>query len=288
MSTSTGIGELSEDLQRCWSRIRDFGLERHVAEIHALGYTVIEPDRVGDAALLDAAREKILELAELEDAGGRDFKTYQEGLSYELYHLVKQDEVFRRILVNPVALAIGWYLLGENMILNNSLAYVKGRTDDYLRLHSDSVMIPDPLPDYLHLINCTFALTDYTLAAGCIGVVPGSHCYRRHPTAAEAVDYSVMQPVECPRGSLIVMPGNTWHGAFPKQTDGLRVTLVQAYSRMYLAPTVTHDIDERIIAAHGPEFARLLGRDLFTGIDEHGLDLEKFQQAYRSQRSRFA
>jgi len=192
------------------------------------------------------------------------------------------------MLVHPVSLAIGWCLLGKNMILNNSLAYVKGKTEEYLRLHTDSLMVPDPLPDYLHLINCTFALTDYTREGGCIGIVPGSHRYRRHPTAAEATDYSTMEAIECPVGSLIIIPGNTWHGAFPKKTNDLRVTLVQAYSRMYLSPTVTRDIDSQIMERNGPQFHKLLGGGLFTGIDEHGLDMDKFNQAYRSQRSLFS
>ena len=284
----TGICELTEDLKRSWERLCELELERNIAEIHALGYTVIEPEKSGAGSFVSEASERILQLAREEGAEISDYMTYQEGLSYELYHLVKRGKVFELMLVNPVALAIGWYLLGENMILNNSLAYVKGETEEYLRLHSDSLTFPDPLPDYLHLINCTFALTDYTHEGGCIGVVPGSHRYRRHPTAAEATDYSVMEPIECPAGSLIILPGNTWHGAFPKKTKGLRVTLVQAYSRMYLAPTVTHEIDKEIIERNGPEFQKLLGNGLFTGIDEHGLDLDKFNRAYRSQRSLFS
>ncbi|MGH6629128.1 MAG: phytanoyl-CoA dioxygenase family protein, partial [Burkholderiales bacterium] len=179
-------------------------------------------------------------------------------------------------------------LLGESMVLNNSLAYVKGRNPENLRLHCDSLMVPDPLPEYLHLANFTMTLTDYTLAGGCIGIVPGSHRYRRHPTAHEATDYSAMQPIECPAGTLIVIPGNTWHGAFPKSTDGLRVTLVQAFSRMYLAPSVSHDIDPHILERNPEAFRRLLGAHLWTGYDERGLDLEKFAPSYRTQRSHFA
>jgi hypothetical protein len=143
----TGISELTEDLSKAWERLSGLKLERNIAEIHALGYTVIEPDKSG-LNYLDQAREDILRLAKEEGAEISDYKTYQESLSYELYHLVKRGRVFEELLLNPVALSIGWYLLGENIILNNSLAYVKGRTGDYLRLHSDSLMFPDPLPDH--------------------------------------------------------------------------------------------------------------------------------------------
>ena len=155
-------------------------------------------------------------------------------------------------------------------------------------MHSDSLMFPDPLPDYRHWINCTLALTDYTLDGGCIGVVPGSHRLRRHLTEAEETAYDLMKPVECSAGSLIVMPGNTWHGSFPKKTPDLRVTLVQAYSRRYIVPSVTHDIPEEIFQRNGPDFAQLLGRNEWTGFDESGFDLETFAATYRSQRSQFS
>ena len=32
-------------------------------------------------------------------------------------------------------------------------------------------------------------------------------------------------PVICPKGSMIVFHGKTWHGAFPRQKDGLRLTI---------------------------------------------------------------
>ena len=285
---NNAINELLEDVQKHWSEIERWSLQENIAELDALGYTVIPPDKLGDQELIIEARSRILELAEEAGASISNYETYQEGLSFEMYHLVKQGEVFEKLLVNPLVLALGRYLLGSNMILNNSLAFVKGKTDKYLRMHSDSLMVPPPLPSYRHLINCTLALTDYTLDGGCIGVVPGSHNLLRHPTEPEECDYSLMQPIECPSGSLIVMPGNTWHGAFPKKTDGLRVTLVQAYSRRYIVPSVSHDIDEEIISRNGEDFARLLGRYEWNGFDEKGFDLELFAESYRSQRSLYS
>jgi ectoine hydroxylase-related dioxygenase (phytanoyl-CoA dioxygenase family) len=283
-----GISELVEDTAAHWDILQALHLTRNVAELDVLGYTIIPPDVVGDAALMTAAKSRIVALAEAAGAVSKGFTTYQEGLSFELYHLIKQGEVFEQLLVNPAILALGRYLLGNSMILNNSLAYVKGPTDKYLRMHCDTLTVPDPLPDYRHLVNFTLVLSDYTLDGGCIGIVPGSHRYRRHPTAAEAVEYSYMQPIECPAGSLIVIPGNTWHGAFPKKTKDLRVTMVQAYSRIYMAPSVTHDISAEILHRNGPDFARILGRDLWTGYDQRGPDLDKFAKTYRTQRSHLA
>jgi len=199
-----------------------------------------------------------------------------------------QGRVFEEWLLNPTALAIAEYLVGKNMILNNSLGFVKGPTEKYLRMHTDSMMTPDPLPPHRTLVNITICLTEYTLADGCMGVVPGSHHLMRHPTTPETTAYELMQPIECPAGSIIVMPGNTWHGAFPRSKEGVRVTLVQAFSRPYLMPAVTHDIAQEILDRNPPRFAKLFGKDSPYPFGTKGLDLEKFARSYRSQRSRFS
>jgi ectoine hydroxylase-related dioxygenase (phytanoyl-CoA dioxygenase family) len=283
-----GIAELVKDTLRAHDTLRGNGLERHVAELEILGYTVVPPEVVGMAELVEEARDRLIALAVKDGADSTDYTTYLEGLSFELYALFNQGRVFEQWLLNPVMLLLGKYLLGENMILNNSLAYVKGRTDKYLRMHSDTLMVPDPLPEYRHLVNMTLALTDYTVAGGCIGIVPGSHKLRRHPTAAEALEYELMTAVECPAGSLIVIPGNTWHGAYPKSTDGLRVTLVQGFSRRYLQPYVSTAVDEAILQRNPPEFARLLGRDNWMGFGADGVDPALMAPTYASARSQLS
>jgi len=233
-------------------------------------------------------RDKLISLAIKDGAQSTEYTTYLDGLSYELYALFNQGRVFEQWMLNPVMLLLSKYLLGENMILNNSLAYVKGKTDKYLRMHSDTLMVPDPLPEYRHLINMSVALTDYTVAGGCIGIVPGSHKLRRHPTAAEALEYDLMVPVECPAGSLIVIPGNTWHGAYPKTTDGLRVTLVHGFSRRYLQPYVSTEVDEAILARNPPEFGRLLGKGSWMGFGQDGVDPALMAPTYVSARSQLS
>ena len=43
------------------------------------------------------------------------------------------------------------------------------------------------------------------------------------PSPGDGVEDAV--PVEAAAGSLIVWHGNTWHGAYPKETDGLRMNV---------------------------------------------------------------
>jgi hypothetical protein len=284
----TGIAQLVSDTKAAYDRIRSKGLERHIAELDILGYTVVGPELLGMTDRVEETRDLLIELATREGAADNEYDSYLAGLSYELYALFRQGRVFEEWMINPTILELGKYLLGDNMIVNNSLAYVKGKTDKHLRLHSDTLMVPEPLPEYRHLINMTIALTDYTLDGGCVGIVPGSHKLRRHPTADEAHLYELMVPVECPAGSLIVMPGNTWHGAYPKKTEGLRVTLVQGYSRRYLAPYVSLEMDPAIIARNPPEFARLFGSDVWMGFGEDGVDTQLMAPSYASARSQLS
>lgn len=283
-----GAIELVADTIRMHADLAAHGLMTHIAELDIRGYTVIPPEILGMTDLVEEARDRLVALALRDGAEDTSYTTYLDGLSFELYALFNQGRVFEQWMLNPVMLLLAKYLLGENMILNNSLAYVKGRTEKFLRMHCDTLMVPDPLPEYRHLINMSVALTDYTVEGGCIGIVPGSHKLRRHPTAAEALDYDLMVPVECPAGSLIVIPGNTWHGAYPKSTGGLRVTLVHGFSRRYLQPYVSTQVEDTIVARNPPEFARLLGRSNWMGFGEQGVDPALMAPTYVSARSQLS
>lgn len=79
-----------------------------------------------------------------------------------------------------------------------------------------------------------WCLTNYTLADGAFACVPGSHHRHSHPIFPEAVEDAI--PIECPRGSLIVFHGQLWHGAYPKTTPGLRLTIANYYRHMSIQP----------------------------------------------------
>ena len=283
------INDLVDDAKRHWERLKELDLLEEVAHLAVKGYAVIPPEKVGPMSDVVEARESLEALAKASKPEEKTFEGFEQGLAFDLYSLVKRKEIFRKWLVNPTLLAIGRYINGDRMVLNNSLGWIKSKTDHHLTIHTDSNMFPDPLPPAPHLVNVTVALTDYTLEGGCIGIVPGSHHYRRHPTCWEERLWTLMEPVECPAGSAIIIPGNTWHGAFPKTTEGLRYTLVQAYSRMYLTPSTTHNIPRELIDAGSDDFKQLLGENLWTNFDdENPMDLDKHLKSYRAQRSLYS
>jgi len=126
--------------------------------------------------------------------------------------------------------------------------------------------------------NGALVLTEYTLDDGAIAMVPGSHRLFRVPAPGQGEKRAV--PVEAPVGSLIFWHGNTWHGAFPKKTEGLRLNLTTYFCHRSLKTQESYQgaVPAEMLARHGEKFARLLGADDPYGWDENGPD---FRSAVR-------
>ena len=107
--------------------------------------------------------------------------------------------------------------------------------------------------------NGALVLTDYTREDGAIAMVPGSHRHCRQPKPGEGVAEAV--PVEAPAGSLIFWKGNTWHGAYPKLTDGLRlnVTSYVCHQRIKTQENYQRSVPRAMLERNTPAFARFLG-----------------------------
>ena len=91
-----------------------------------------------------------------------------------------------------------------------------------------------PWGDTALTANVTWTLTDYTKEDGALAWVPGSHKKGSHPLQPMATQAAIA--AECPRGSAIIFHGATWHGAFPKQTGGLRLCAVSYYRHHSVLP----------------------------------------------------
>ncbi len=87
-------------------------------------------------------------------------------------------------------------------------------------------MVPAPYPAYAQVANATWLLTGYDRDAGALSFWPGSHKFCRPATSRETTGVERFVPVTAPAGSLVVWHGNTWNGAFPRRTPGLRVNLL--------------------------------------------------------------
>ena len=98
--------------------------------------------------------------------------------------------------------------------------------------------------------------------------VPGSHRRARQPNPGEGVDEAI--PVEAPAGSLVVWTGNMWHGAFPRQNDGLRLVLTCSFNRPYLRTQEDYrrTVTQEILDQNPDRLAVLLGLSEVNGWED--------------------
>ena len=242
----------------------DSDLSQYMEQLDEQGYAVVPPEVTGvSTAMIDELVQRLLDKSEalvgckfsveegperpLDYGGFRGFLERISGAEpsqFQLMRLCTYHRVFRDLAVNPVATALIDHLFGAGDDAARSPArfsshncFVKWAGEGYgdsLGLHADQAGVPLPWGEHALNANCNWCLTDYTREGGAFACVPGSHRRRCPPPLPDCVADAIA--VECPRGSLIAFHGALWHGAFPKQTPGLRLTLSYFYRHMALLP----------------------------------------------------
>ena len=241
--------------------ITDLNLEKYALELEVDGLTIVPPEVTGvSTSLFDRCTEVLLErFTEL--SGGCEI-TLEEGPIGDLQwgtpegeaptpsqtliqQLLQLDRCFRDLFVNPVVDALVGHLFGKSGDSDNrswrfssTNAFVKWQGEhgygEHLGLHCDQGANPLPWGRTALTANATWCLTDYTKKDGALAYVPGSHKSNGHPNHPHAAARAIA--AECPKGSVIIWPGSTWHGAFPKQTKGLRLNAVAYYRHHAVLP----------------------------------------------------
>ena len=236
--------------------IRELGLERYVLELEVDGLTVVPPEVHGvGIARIDELGQRILEEAKnltgvdfdldngpmgelqfpknssrLAKLGGakEDFQPSQ----FLIQQLGRIHRMFRDLAINPVAIALIRHMIGKESTRfssHNSFIKWQGKFGygPTLGLHCDQGGVPLPWGRTALTANCNWMLTDYSREDGALAYVPGSHLQVMHPMQPQAAKAAVA--VEASRGAVAVFHGATWHGAFPKQTPGMRLSIANYY-----------------------------------------------------------
>ncbi|HIG43002.1 MAG: phytanoyl-CoA dioxygenase family protein [bacterium] len=238
--------------------IAEQGLEKYAHELELNGYTIVPPSVTGvSAADIETLTHQLLKKSEelvgcpfsIEDgpASELDFGEYQGTLElqsgakpsqFQLMQLCTFHRAFRDLAVNPVANALMRYVIDPYQTrFSSHNCFVKWAGEGYgdsLGLHCDQAGIPLPWGRAALTANTNWCLTDYTLADGAFACVPGSHHSNSPPVMPQAVEDAI--PIECPRGSMIAFHGQLWHGAYPKKTPGLRLTIANYYRHAIIQP----------------------------------------------------
>lgn len=251
--------------------VKRLDLERYVLELETDGLTVVPPEITGVTAdFFDRCTDVLL--TKFTDMTGGCPISIESGPTGELswptpkpngaprlrpegedipppsqmliQQLLQLDRCFRDLFVNPVVDALIDHLMGRAPVtgqpmrrLSSTNSFVKWQGDfgygPNLGLHCDQGANPLPWGSRALTANATWCLTEYTHEGGALAYVPGSHRFNGHPGPESA---KLAKPVVCPRGSVIVWPGATWHGAYPKQTPGLRLNAVAYYRHQAVLP----------------------------------------------------
>jgi ectoine hydroxylase-related dioxygenase (phytanoyl-CoA dioxygenase family) len=281
----------TRSLNGLYLELRKLGLETHVAELEAFGFTVVENALPQD--LLKRAKAALFTAIESRYERPVDQQTGEGHAGvHAVENLLFQDRVFEEILMQPGPLALVTYLLGESCLLSNLATHAKGPGGAALNLHADvqGNGTPAPFPFFAQVANLNYALTDYDgPGSGAFGIVPGSHRYCRPPNTLESSieDNRDAVSVDCPAGSAILFHGNAWHGSYIRRTPGWRLNLSVYFHRRYMDPQLRYRelVPADALARNDDRFAVLMGRDMAYGVRDDGVDHEKLMAGFKASRS---
>ena len=272
------------------AEIQRLNLAGHAEELDRLGYTVVPPEAVRlrpglldelVAAVLRVAAERTGVQHALNRPGDRGRYHVQVSAQdhYVLFYLLFEDPAFEEWIENPVLRALMGHAMGGPAYLSNLSAFVKWHGSGYgsgLGIHSDSPAAADGrISDVPLVCNSHLLLTDYTERDGALAVVPGSHHLRRQPCPGEGLADAIA--IQAPAGSLVFWAGPLWHGAYPRQTPGLRLNLTTFFCHraMQTQERYGRAVPGEMLARHDRSFAQLLGLDRIADFGAEGPDIRR-------------
>jgi ectoine hydroxylase-related dioxygenase (phytanoyl-CoA dioxygenase family) len=182
-----------------------------------------------------------------------------------VFNLLDLHELFRELILHPVATALVRGLLGEHWAISNFTANIARPGSRSMSLHSDqSLVVPEPwlAPWSMNVVWC---LDDVYPENGGTLYLPGSQRFT-HCAEVPADPLPQMKAFTAPCGSVVAMDGRVWHTSGANVTrDAERALLFGYYSVDFLRPQVNHNVtlSAETQARLSPElFARLkLGPD---------------------------
>ena len=262
-----------ERLDRMYDEVVRLDLSRNVLELDLYGYTIVHDAK--PLSFFEELRATILKLGEEDRQNNKTIPLAgKDGASYLVPWLLARGRIFEEAVMAEKPLALITYLMGESCQLSSNHAHVRVQGDPPQGMHTDSPLMPDPLPDAPVASNAMWVIDDFSLESGATLVGPGSHKKRSNPPA-NAMEMAI--PIEAPIGTVIVFNGNLWHSAGARKLPGERVGMTQYFRRMYAIPQedLNGVISDEVIARNPSRFAHLVGRDSpYPGQDFEFFNLE--------------
>ena len=261
---------LTTDLAEAKAQLGEYGLARIANAL--------------DADELAAVRQRVEEQARGEAGttmgitdGGR--KGERWGPNQWVHNLINKGEVFRRLVIMEMPLAMMEHLLDAGLLLSSLNMHEAGKGGEPQPLHTDGLMAPIETP-YPIVANVAWLLDDVTDENGGTRVIPGSHKWSLDEMKA-AVRQGNTIAAEGPAGSAIVFGGKLWHGTGTNRNGARRRIVLGYYCRGFirqqenfclsLAPEVHAQCSDELLKLLGFSVYRTLGgmsatRPMFGGV----------------------
>jgi ectoine hydroxylase-related dioxygenase (phytanoyl-CoA dioxygenase family) len=240
-------------------------LDRAMAELEENGYCLLRDALERDR--LHAVRQRVVEVAAAEIAGGTDY-VYEGGSNQRVWTLLNKGELFVELALEPQVLELMERLLGTGFLLSNIDANIAGPGGRPMFLHADQSYVPAPWPWPFPLVaNVMWMLDDFTPENGATRIVPGSHRLGHGPDGAEGIPESV--PVCGPAGTAMVFDGRLWHQTGANVTAGERRHGILAYyCRPFMRAQENWSLSLRpeVLAAAPSRLRQLLGREIYLSL----------------------
>lgn len=207
--------------------------------------------------------------------------------------LVK-SEISREMVIDPIILQVMDHFLlksSRNYQLNLTQAIQICSGEPAQMIHTDDLMFPVELPTLgdQKMINCMWAVDDFTSANGATNLVPGSHKWPRdrQPEPDEIVQG------EMPAGSVLIYFGSLLHGGGANKTAKPRTGLVLSYCLGWLRQAENHylalpidllkSFPERLqrlagYFVHEPNLGALNGRDPIEILQDKSIFNQRFEE----------
>ena len=256
-------------------RAAALGLERQVAELDELGYTILRDAFTDEYAdeFRQASHENVIETAY---ASGEAIRRGMMNLH--------RGRMWEEAIVHPWVLTLAEHLLGRGCLVYQSSTIVKTTGQDaHPGLHSDygASMVPPPYPDFCLEATAVWAIDDFREECGPTVVLPGSFKKGRPPPPGTTQEGTTTLAMD--KGSIGFWHGASWHGAMPRTAQGERTSLHNAYSRGFFRPLERYeDIDKSILDRNPPAFSTLCGLD--DALGKSSVEKTDFERlAYASQ-----
>ena len=253
----------AQSLPALYRELKQLDLLENVAELEAFGFTVLPPEKVGPPEQHEQVRGALIRVAcERKDCTEADLpKVFRDGQELMRF-MLWDDPLFEKVVVNPAALGLIQYLLGTNCILSLCDGWLKGKGESRTNVHCDWAQFEMPtFPPEPYTANFNYLLSDYSKEDGALSFVPGSHRWRRWPSAEEAEQWNDQShPVEAPAGSMIIWGDHSWHGSYPRTTEGLRLMMLGTYCRphMQTQEPFRQSVEQAALDRNPVRFGRLM------------------------------